>query len=301
MSNLKNIAIVTDSSSGLTKEECKKLNVFVIPLFLNFSDGVHDLTSYFDFNNTLPDKEQITHDIFYQKVQKEKLIPKTSQTPMGIISQIWSNLLKDYKEIIFIPISKLLSSQYQTALILSKEEEFLNKVFVFDSEGVGLINKLMVLKSLEMSKLNQTKESIIKELERIKNNYFSLFIPYDFKTIMKGGRINLPQLNNNQKIDFSSLKLIFSFNKGKIEFFNHSKSWEEAIRFSLDSLKNISNQKENVLYISHGCNYNLDLLNKVKMIAEAYNYNEIKIDTLPFVLLSHTGLNTIVLIVSKNK
>lgn len=79
------IAIVTDSNSGITQEEGRRLGVSVIPMpfFINEKMYLEGIT--------------LSQDEFYQWLKSDASI-STSQPSPGETMGLWDNLLKEYDE-----------------------------------------------------------------------------------------------------------------------------------------------------------------------------------------------------------
>ena len=89
---MKKIAVVTDSNSGITQKEMKEIkNLFVIPM--PFMIGEEE---YFEDIN-------LTQEEFYKKLLSNEDI-STSQPSIGSIVELWETILKDYDEIVHIPM-----------------------------------------------------------------------------------------------------------------------------------------------------------------------------------------------------
>ena len=104
------IAIVTDSNSGITQEEGRRLGVSVIPMpfFINEKMYLEGIT--------------LSQDEFYQWLKSDASI-STSQPSPGETMGLWDNLLKEYDEIVQIPMSSGLSATCATAMGLAQEYE----------------------------------------------------------------------------------------------------------------------------------------------------------------------------------
>ena len=90
------IAVVTDSNSGITQKQAKELGITVIPMPFMI-DGE---TYYEDISMTVDD--------FFKELEHDAEI-STSQPAPDTIMQIWRNLLKEYDEVVYIPMSSGLS------------------------------------------------------------------------------------------------------------------------------------------------------------------------------------------------
>ena len=87
------IAVVTDSTAYLTKEELAKLNVYVMPLSVIFGQ------------ETYREDIDISSEEFYAKVKSSSIFPTSTQPPVGETYELFRELAKDYDAIIPITIS----------------------------------------------------------------------------------------------------------------------------------------------------------------------------------------------------
>ena len=85
-------AIVTDSNSGITQKEGKELGIFVLPMPFLIDDA-----SYFE-------DIDLTQEEFYVRLSGDSNV-STSQPSIGDVSELWSDILKNYDELVHIPMS----------------------------------------------------------------------------------------------------------------------------------------------------------------------------------------------------
>ena len=100
------IAITTDSGSGISQQEAKRLGITVIPM-----PFMIDNETYFEGIN-------ITESEFYQALNAHLPI-HTSQPAVYTLEEVWEKLLKEYDYIVHIPISSGLSGTCQSALLVA--------------------------------------------------------------------------------------------------------------------------------------------------------------------------------------
>ena len=100
-------AIVTDSNSGITQKEGKELGIFVLPM-----PFLIDNASYFE-------DIDLTQEEFYVRLSGDSNV-STSQPSIGDVSELWSDILKNYDELVHIPMSSGLSQSCATATALAK-------------------------------------------------------------------------------------------------------------------------------------------------------------------------------------
>ena len=115
------IAIATDSNSSATPSETKDTNIFVLPMpFL------------IDGKEYLEGVNLSQEDFFKMQVGGASIF--TSQPSLYSLMDFWREILKTHDALIYIPMSSALSSSMENARNLSKEDEFLDKVFVVDNK-----------------------------------------------------------------------------------------------------------------------------------------------------------------------
>lgn len=172
MSN--HIAIVTDSNSGITQSQAVELGVTVLPMPFTI-DGVE----YFEDIN-------LSQEEFYEKLLGDCDI-KTSQSTPEAIMDIWDKLLKDYDEIIHIPMSSGLSGAYQTARMLA--EDYDGKVEVVNNQRISVTQRQSVLDAMKLADKGLSAREIRIALEEDKFNS-SIYIMVDtLEYLKKGGRL----------------------------------------------------------------------------------------------------------------
>jgi len=174
------VAIATDSNSGITQKEAEKLGIKVLPMpFI-----INEETYYEDIN--------LSQDKFYEMLEDDAEISTTQPSPESVMN-LWDDLLKDYDEIVYIPMSSGLSGSCSTAYMLSQEEEYDGKVFVVDNQRISVTQKQSVLDSLAMAKEGKSGEEIRQILLDTKMDS-SIYIMVDtLKYLKKVAELHLQQ------------------------------------------------------------------------------------------------------------
>lgn len=169
------IAVLTDSNSGIfPEEEAQREGLFVLPMPV-IIDGEENLENV-----------SINQEQFYQKLKSGADV-STSMPAIGLVVEKWEELLKEYDQIVHIPMSSSLSMSCETALNFSKEYE--GKVFVVDNQRISVTQKRSVFDALELVKEGKNGAQIKEILENAKKES-SIYILVDtLKYLKKGGRI----------------------------------------------------------------------------------------------------------------
>lgn len=213
------IAVVTDSNSGITQEKGKELGVHVIPMPF-YIDGelfLEDIT--------------LTQEAFYEKLASDCEI-STSQPAPGEVMEFWDKLLKEYDEIVHIPMSSGLSSTCETAIMLSKDYD--GKVEVVNNQRISVTQKTSVLDAVRLAKAGKSALEIKESLEAEKLEA-SIYITVDtLKYLKKGGRITPAAATIGTVLN---LKPVLQIQGEKLDAFAKVRGWKQAKKTMLDAIE----------------------------------------------------------------
>lgn len=170
---MKKIAIVTDSNSGISPEEAKRLGVHIVPMpFIIDGEIFYENVS-------------LSFDEFYEKQKLTRIT--TSQPNINEIVELWEDLLKEYDEIVHIPMSSGLSASCETATNFA--EQFNGKVQVVDNKRISITMRGSVVDAINMAKDGKNAKEIKKFLEDTALES-SIYIMVDtLKYLKQGGRV----------------------------------------------------------------------------------------------------------------
>ena len=163
---MKKVAVVTDSNAGIRQKEAKELGIFVLPMPFT----IDDQTYYEDIN--------LTHEEFFEKQLNGAEI-FTSQPVVGNVKELWDQILKDYDEIVHIPMSSGLSGSCQTAMMLAQEYD--NRVFVVDSQRISVTQKYDVIDAKRLADQGKSGQEICDILTENKLNVPPYIVEEDIK------------------------------------------------------------------------------------------------------------------------
>ena len=168
------VAIVTDSNSGITQAQAGEYGVHVIPMPF-YIDGelyLEDIT--------------LSQEEFYHKLEHDAEI-STSMPSVGDVMDFWDKLLKEYDEIVHIPMSSGLSGSCETAMMLAADYE--GKVHVVNNQRISVTLRQSVLDAKELADRGWGGEEIKKYLEKTKFDSTIYIMVETLKYLKKGGRI----------------------------------------------------------------------------------------------------------------
>ena len=213
------VAVVTDSNSGITQDKGKELGirVFPMPFFINGELYLEDIT--------------ITQEEFYQKLTNDADI-STSQPAPGDLMDMWEEILQEYDELVYIPMSSGLSAACENAMMLSKEYD--GKVQVVDNQRVSVTLKQSVLKAIDLVKEGKGAQEI-KEILEAEGRESSIYITVDtLKYLKKGGRITPAAAAVGAVLN---IKPVLQIQGGKLDAFAKARGWKQAKKIMLDAIE----------------------------------------------------------------
>ncbi len=170
----KKIAIATDSNSGITQAQAKKLGIFVLPMpFM-----INEETFYEDIT--------LDQEGFYEKLESGADVVTSQPSPESVLN-LWKEILENYDEIVHIPMSSGLSGSCQSAMMFA--EDFDGKVQVVNNQRISVTQRQSALDALMLAERGLDAVEIKDALEADKFNS-SIYIMLDtLYYLKKGGRI----------------------------------------------------------------------------------------------------------------
>ncbi len=173
------IAVVTDSTAYLTKEEQEKYNIHVVPIPLTI-DG-----------QSYREGVDITNEEFYDKLAHSSTFPSTSQPPVGEMIELYNHLADEgYDAAISIFLTGAISGFVNTVRQLADQMKDKIKIIAFDSH---LTVKLMGYLAIEAAKevaAGKDLDTILENLETFRQTIRDVFVVDDLQNLVRGGRLS---------------------------------------------------------------------------------------------------------------
>ena len=213
-------AIITDSNSGITQKEGKELGIFVLPM-----PFIIDGEPYFEDIN-------LTQEEFYEHLKNPETNVSTSQPSVGDVLDLWNGILKDFDEIVHIPMSSGLSQTCETAIALAKD--FGGKVHVVNNQRISITQKLSVFDAMKLRDRGKSAAEIKEYLETTKFDS-SIYIAVDtMKYLKKGGRVTPAAAAIGSIL---KIKPVLQIQGAKLDQFAKPMSFKKAKTIMIDAVK----------------------------------------------------------------
>ena len=215
------VAIVTDSNSGITQADGKEMGVFVLPMPFYIDDEL-----FFE-------EITLTQEEFYQKMESDADI-KTSQPAPGDVMKLWDDILKEYDEIVHIPMLSGLSGSCETAMMLA--EEYDGKVKVVNNQRISVTQRRSVMEAKALADAGKNAEEIKALLEEIKLES-DIYITLDtLKYLKKGGRLTPAAAAIGTVLN---LKPVLRIKGEKLDAFSKARGWKSAKKTMIQTIQKV--------------------------------------------------------------
>ena len=215
------IAIATDSNSGITQAQGKELGISVLPMpfYINDELFLEDIT--------------LSQEQFYQRLAEDADV-KTTQPAPGDVLELWDKILKDYDQVVYIPMSSGLSSSCETAQMLAQDYE--GKVFVVNDQHISVTQRRSALDAKKLAEAGWSAERIRDALEATKFDS-DIYITVDtLKYLKKGGRCTPAAAAIGAVL---GIKPVLRIKGDKLDSFAKARGWKAAKKTMLDAAHHV--------------------------------------------------------------
>lgn len=282
---MKNIVILTDSSSDLPRDFIDSNNIPFVSLICNYKgqeleDDFGQSLSYRDFYNSIREGE----------------MPSTSQVNVQTYVDKFRSYTNQGFSIIYIGFSSGLSGSVQSAYAAKNliiEESKNADITIIDSKSASLGQGLLVYYAYALLQSGAEKDAIINWVEDNKLKVNHWFTVDSLDHLKRGGRISGASAMIGSILNIKPILKVSD--EGKLLPANKVQGRKKSLRLLADMLnERIVSPEEQVIAISHAdCKEDVDFL--VGILQEKYSFKDIIINQIGPVIGSHAGPGTIAL------
>lgn len=271
------VAILTDSNSGITQEEAKKLGIYVFPtpVYINdevFYEGV-DLT---------------TEQFFARQAEGAEI--KTSMPVVGDVIDKWESLLEEYDEVVYIPLSSGLSSSCDTAIMLA--EDYDGKVQVVNNQRISVTMKLSVFDAKTLADAGKSATEIKEILEAMKFESTIYIMVDTLEYLKKGGRITPAAAAIGSLL---KIKPVLQIRGEKLDSFAKARTVKQAKQIMMDAIAQDMKEvlhdptgEDTIIAMAHTQNEE-EIAKFKEEVEERFPGHDVIVDPLSLVVSSHIG------------
>lgn len=170
------VKIIVDSASDIKVATAKEQGLLFAPLKtvlagVEYRDGI-----------------DITPDTFYDKLQANKELARTSQLNMGEFNALFEEAVKEGDEVLVITLSSGLSGTYQSAAIAASAYE--GKVFLVDSLSATAGEQILIAHAIALRDAGKSAAEICAELNELRKKARLFVRVQTLEYLKRGGRIS---------------------------------------------------------------------------------------------------------------
>ena len=214
------IGIITDSNSGITQKQANELGIFVLPMpFM-----VNEETFFEDIS--------LSQEEFYERLANGDDVVTSQPSPESVMN-LWDKVLKEYDEIVHIPMSSGLSGSCQSAMMLAQDYD--GKVQVVNNQRISVTQRQSVMDALKLAEQGKDAAEIKDFLEKDKFNS-SIYIMLDtLYYLKKGGRITPAAAALGTLL---KLKPVLQIQGDKLDAFAKARTTSQGKTIMMNAIKN---------------------------------------------------------------
>jgi DegV family protein with EDD domain len=206
-----NIAVVTDSNSGIYPAEAKEMGIWVVPMPVTINGQEYLETVDLD------------RDFFFHSQEAGAEIT-TSQPSPGAVTELWDKLLEDHDGILYLPMTSGLSSSHATASALAEDYE--GRVMVPDIKRISVPLWQAVQDALLLVRKGLSLVEIARRLEE-RALCSSIYITTTtLEYLKKGGRITAAAAAIGTVLN---LKPVLQIQGGKVDAYAKVRGVKQAV------------------------------------------------------------------------
>ena len=272
------VKILSDSTSDLSKEQIKRYNIGIIPLYVILGDK-----EYRDGVNIIPDD-------LYKWSDEHGETPKTAAPGIADVQEFLDAEGDD--EYIIFTVSSQMSACFNNCRLAAEDLDMSDRVFVIDSENLSTGIGLQILRAAEIAREGKSAAEIVDIINELKPKVRASFVIDTLTYLYRGGRCS-----GLAAFFGSALKLHPRISVDKGAMHPEKKYRGKGEKYVMDYVKDMEpallTADKKIVFITHsGCDR--EIVKSVRKYLESLNrFDEIVETRAGAVISSHCGPGTL--------
>lgn len=274
------VRVITDSGSGLSKQQANALGMDYLPLQVIIDD------------KTYLDGVDLTTDTLYDLMAKG-FMPQTSLPPLGMIEDLFEEYKREgVTDVVLITLSSGLSSTNSAVQASAKWNNV--TVHTFDCFSTLSVEGYLAREAARLNKLGYHPEKIVELLKECVEDSQGFLIVDDLDHLVKGGRLTPMAAKLAGMLKIKPILEVSKNTEGKVDVCDKVRTMSKACKKAIDKM--VSATK------GHPEDYHWMLLNAqdeklakelADIIKEEAGIQDIEMSDICSVIAAHTGLKSI--------
>ena len=272
-----NVAIVTDSNSGIFEQEGKILGVHVIPMPVILE------------GKTYYEGIDLTHEEFYQCLEEKREVFSSQPSPAEVLDMWDKLLLSEYDELVYIPMSSGLSGSCQTAQVLAQDYE--EKVQVVDNHRISVTQRQSVLDALVLKEKGCSAKEIKEALEQTAYESIVYVGVETLEYLKKGGRVTPAGAAMGTLLSIKPLLVIAGERLDAYAKVRGTKSCKKRLLMEMNTIADEFLKNSDEIYVGVAGSFGKKEEHQewMEMAQEMFPWEDVKYDPLTFSISCHVG------------
>lgn len=271
----KNVAVVTDTSSGLDFETAKVNHVHLISLNVMIDGKEYE------------ELKEITTDEFLMYQQEKRKTSTSLPSPVKVY-ELFNSLLETHDQVLYIPISSKLSGTYVSGCTIAREFE--GRVVVANALRTVSPLKWVAIEAKRLLDGGIRIEEVKKRIEETGDRDEIYILTETLEYLKRGGRISpaVATVGNLLKI-----KPVLLLKDGEIGLYSKVRTITKALQMVVEGMqKALATRPGGKIVVLH-YQYETMAAPVIEMLKETFPETEILVEPLGAVILNHTGPKTL--------
>lgn len=223
---VKQIAIVTDSSAGLSRELVQAFDLSIVPIGVQINNKIYR------------EGIDISKEQFYAQLEAAENV-STSQPSPGDFLEVYQHLAKRAKEIISIHVTSIGSGTVNTANLAKRSVSA--PICVVDSKTASMAQGFMALAAAKAAQAGKTREEILEIVEYVRERTAIFVAVPTLKYLAKSGRVTSMQ---SMIAGVLSIKPILGVKDGMVDLMARVRSYPKALQRVISLIEDRFPQRE---------------------------------------------------------
>lgn len=223
------IHIITDSAVDVAEQNKSRL-YSVVPLTVSF--GEEDYA----------DGVTLSKDEFYERLEKSKELPRTSQPSPDAFEEVFKRLQEQGESAVVITISSGVSGTYQSACLAAQKYP---NVRVVDSQSVSIGSGVLAEYACRCAEKGMGLDELAQHLKEKREEIGLIAMVDTLKYLRKGGRISGAAAVAGEVLN---IKPVITIKDGKVAILGKARGSKKANNFLIEQIR------------QNGVNYDMPIL-----------------------------------------
>ena len=171
------VRVITDSASDINPEIAASLGIAVVPCTIFFGD------------EALLDGADISRDVFFERLQTSKELPRTSQPSVGLFAEAYAVAADD--DVVSIHVGGKLSGTVNAARLASTDAA--NRVEVIDAEGASVWVAMVAVAAAKAAHEGKSLGEVAAVAREAVGQMEIYFVLDTLEFLQRGGRVSKAQ------------------------------------------------------------------------------------------------------------